>query len=145
HAAEPARACRPFDRDRDGFIYGEACGALVIERSGAARRRGRRPHARVAGWGLCMDAHRNPDPSAEGEMAAIGEALSRARLRPADIDYVNLHGTGSVLGDTTELLALERCGLGHARLNATKAITGHGLTAAGAVELVAVVLQMNEG
>jgi malonyl-ACP decarboxylase len=145
HAGDPASACRPFDRDRDGFIYGEGCGAIVIEKAETARRTGRQPHAHVSGWAMRMDANRNPNPSADGEVAAIQQALDRARLAPSDIDYINPHGTGSGIGDTTELEAITRCGLTHARLNATKSVIGHGLSAAGAVELIAVILQMKEG
>lgn len=145
YGGQPALACRPFDRDRDGFVFGESCGALVIERAGAALRRDAAPYARLAGWAMCMDANRNPNPSAEGEVAAIGAALARAGLAAGDIDYVNPHGTGSGVGDITELESLARCGLGHAWLNVTKSLIGHGLCAAGAVELIAVLLQMREG
>jgi len=145
YAREPSLACRPFDRDRDGFIYGESCGVVVIERLSSAQRSGRPPYARVSGWGMVMDANRNPNPSTEGEVAAIKAALARAGLSSADIDYINPHGTGSTIGDITELDSIRQCGLAHARLNATKSITGHGLSAAGAVELIAVLLQMEAG
>lgn len=145
YADAPDLACRPFDRDRDGFIFGEACAVLVVETAESAQRRGRRPYARLAGWSIAMDANRNPNPSVEGEVRAIEGALAQARLSARDVDYVNPHGTGSGIGDTTELDALRRCGLGHAYLNATKSITGHGLTAAGTVELAAIALQMREG
>jgi malonyl-ACP decarboxylase len=92
-----------------------------------------------------MDANRNPNPSVEGEVAAIEAALAMAQLDASDIDYVNPHGTGSGIGDITELDSLERSGLGHVYLNATKSLIGHGLCAAGAVELIAVLLQMREG
>lgn len=145
YADDPARACRPFDRDRDGFIFGEACGAIVVERRAGAERRDRQPYARLSGWAVRIDAHRNPDPSLEGETGAIRAALAHAGLAPAEIDYVNPHGTGSHVGDITELESLRQCRLGHAWLNATKSVTGHGLSAAGAVELVAVLLQMKAG
>ncbi|AJY40522.1 MULTISPECIES: beta-ketoacyl synthase N-terminal-like domain-containing protein [Burkholderia] len=144
-ATQPALACRPFDADRNGFVYGEACAALVIERDGSRPRDGVEPYARIAGWSVALDGNRNPDPSLEGEAAAIRGALSCAGLDASDIDYVNPHGTGSVLGDVIELQALRACGLDHAWLNATKSIVGHGLTAAGAVELAAVLLQMRAG
>ncbi|RSZ60423.1 polyketide beta-ketoacyl:ACP synthase [Massilia atriviolacea] len=144
-ASEPALACRPFDRDRDGFIFGEACGAVVVERADSARRVDRAPYARLAGWAMAMDAQRNPNPSVEGEMKAIKGALAGAGLSPQDIDYINPHGTGSPLGDITELESIRECRLGHAWLNATKSVTGHGLSAAGCVELIAVMLQMKEG
>ncbi|HYD80786.1 MAG TPA: beta-ketoacyl synthase N-terminal-like domain-containing protein [Paucimonas sp.] len=145
YADRPALACRPFDRDRDGFIFGEACGVVVVEKLESAQRRERTPYARLAGWAMRMDANRNPNPSADGEVAAIQAAMARAGLAPAEIDYVNPHGTGSTIGDITELESLRRCELGHARINATKSVIGHGLAAAGAVELIAVLLQMKEG
>nr|WP_052210353.1 beta-ketoacyl synthase N-terminal-like domain-containing protein [Xanthomonas cannabis] len=145
YATQPARASRPFDADRDGFIYGEACAALVIERDGARHRDGVTPYARIAGWSLSLDANRNPDPSLDGEIATIRGALACAGLDARDIDYVNPHGSGSLVGDVIELQALRECGLAHAYLNATKSVTGHSLTASGAVELVAVLLQMRAG
>lgn len=145
YADEPARACRPFDRDRDGFIFGEACGVVVVERLASAERSGHSPYASLSGWAMGMDANRNPNPSVEGEVAAIKGALARAGLSAADIDYVNPHGTGSTIGDITELDTFRQCGLAHAYLNATKSIIGHGLSAAGVVELIAVLLQMKAG
>ena len=145
YASEPALACRPFDRDRDGFIFGESCGVVVIERLKSARRSGRPPYARLLGWAMSMDANRNPNPSVEGEVAAIKMALERGGLSPMDVDYINPHGTGSAIGDITELESIRQCGLGHAYLNATKSIVGHGLSAAGAVEMIALLLQMKEG
>jgi malonyl-ACP decarboxylase len=145
-AQDPASACRPFDRDRDGFIFGEACGAVVVEaRDSAWRRTGRQPYARLPGWAVRMDANRQPNPSAEGQMATIRAALDRAQLTPGDIDYVNPHGSGSGIGDEVELRSLRDSGLGHVRINTTKSVTGHALTAAGAVELIAVLLQMGAG
>ncbi len=145
YAERPQLACRPFDQDRDGFIFGENCGVLVIEKLASARSRERTPYARLAGWAVGMDAQRNPNPSVDGEVAAIKGALKRAGLSPSAIDYVNPHGTGSHIGDITELESLRRCELGHAWLNTTKSVTGHGLSAAGAVELVAVLVQMKAG
>src|SRR6476659_6151137 len=77
HAHEPGSACRPFDRDRDGFIFGESCGAVVVERMPSARRLQHAPYARLAGWAMGMDANRNPNPSVDGEVAAINAALER--------------------------------------------------------------------
>lgn len=145
YADRPDLACRPFDRDRDGFIYGESCAALVIERDRSSTRVGVRPYARVGGWAMGMDGNRNPNPSLDGEVAAIGRALSRAGVAARDIDYVNPHGTGSAIGDVTELQALARSGIDHARINVTKSVIGHGLSAAGAIELAAVALQMRAG
>lgn len=144
-ADRPALACRPFDRDHDGFIFGECSGAIVLEREESCRSRGLQPYATLRGWGIAMDANRNPDPSLDGERRAIETALLAAHWRSPDIDYINPHGTGSVVGDRTELDALAECGLNHAHLNATKSLIGHGLTAAGAVECIATLLQMRAG
>lgn len=145
YADEPALACRPFDRDHDGFIFGESCGAVVIESLESSERRGLEPYAALPGWGVAMDGNRNPEPSLEGEMRAIQGALDAAGLQPEQIDYVNPHGTGSIIGDETELEALRTCGLTDAHLNATKSLIGHGLSAAGVVEAIATLLQMQSG
>nr|UOL51487.1 polyketide beta-ketoacyl: ACP synthase [Streptomyces sp.] len=141
-ADDPAAACRPFDLGHDGFVFGEACGVVVVEREGL--RRHPAPYARFLGGGTAMDGNRNPNPSEEGEVAVLEAALREAGLTASAVDYVNPHGTGSPTGDETELRALRRAGLDHARINATKSLTGHGLTAAGAVEVVATLLQMRE-
>lgn len=140
----PDQACRPFDQDRDGFIYGENCGVLIVESEKSALRRNKKVYAVVEGFGIQMDANRNPNPSFEGEICAINKALARAELKPEVIEYINPHGSGSKIGDKIELEALKKCGLHSAYINATKSITGHGLSAAGAVELVASVLQMRK-
>jgi malonyl-ACP decarboxylase len=145
YAAEPELACRPFDRGHDGFIFGESCGVVVVESESAVRRGGVSPYARLSGWSMRIDGNRNPNPSFDGEVAVIQRCLAKAGLRPGSIDYVNPHGSGSLIGDETELRALMHCGLGEANLNATKSITGHGLSAAGAVEVIATVLQMRHG
>jgi malonyl-ACP decarboxylase len=141
YANAPALACRPFDCDRDGFIYGENCAVVVVERAGARATPRAAPYARLAGWSMVMDANRNPDPSLAGEVAAIQQALGDAGMTARDVDYVNPHGSGSVVGDAVELEALHACGLAHAAINSTKSVTGHGLSAAGAVEIVATMLQ----
>ncbi|HEX6095446.1 MAG TPA: beta-ketoacyl synthase N-terminal-like domain-containing protein [Thermoanaerobaculia bacterium] len=145
YADEPALACRPFDRDHDGFIFGESCGAVVVESLESSLRRGVQPHATLSGWGVTMDGNRNPDPSVEGETEAIRTALDAAGWTPAQIDYVNPHGTGSVIGDEIELNALRSCGLSGFFLNATKSLIGHGLSAAGTVEVIATLVQMKAG
>jgi malonyl-ACP decarboxylase len=145
YAEEPALACRPFDRDHDGFIFGESCGAVVIESAESSLRRGRKACAVLRGWGIAMDGNRNPDPSLEGEMRAIRIALDAAGWTPARVDYVNPHGTGSVVGDETELKALRASGLDGCFLNATKSLVGHSLSAAGTVEVIATLLQMQSG
>lgn len=145
YADQPALACRPFDQDHDGFIFGESCGAVVIESQESSERRGMTPYASLRGWGVVMDGNRNPDPSLDGEMQAIRIALEAAERTPEQIDYVNPHGTGSIVGDATELRALQASGLGGSFLNATKSLIGHGLSAAGTVEVIATLLQMQSG
>lgn len=142
---EPSLACRPFDRDHDGFIFGECCGAVVVESLESSGRRAVKPYATLRGWGIVMDGNRNPDPSLEGEIAAIQGALDSSGLSAAQVDYVNPHGTGSISGDETELKALRACKLTNAYLNTTKSLIGHGLSAAGAVEVIATLLQMQSG
>lgn len=142
---QPQQACRPFDRRRDGFIYGEACAAIVVEREQQCAARGAAAQARLLACGVGVDANRKPNPSLEGEVGVIAQALRQAGLRADDIDYVNPHGSGSQLGDEVEAQALRRAGLSHARLNTTKSIVGHGLCAAGMVELVATLVQMEGG
>jgi malonyl-ACP decarboxylase len=137
---EPQKACRPFDQNRDGFIYGENCGAIVLERGNIRNKI--KPYAKLTGWALAMDANRNPNPSHEGELKVIQQTLRQARLSSSDIDYINPHGTGSPLGDETELKALKSAKLNQAYINASKSIIGHGLTSAGTVEVIATLLQM---
>ena len=145
YAESPELACRPFDRDHDGFIFGESCGAVVIESAESSRRRGLEPYASLRGWGITMDGNRNSNPSLEGEIQAIQNALSSSGWKPSQIDYVNPHGTGSIVGDETEIKALHACGLQDSFLNATKSLLGHGISAAGTVEVIATLLQMQAG
>ncbi len=141
-ADRPDLACRPFDKDHDGFIYGEGCGAVILERTDHAQQRGVQSHGQLKGWGLALDGNRSPEPSQKGEERAINAALAIANLQPESIDYVNAHGTGSPLGDQTEVAALKSVGLHHCLVNSTKSLIGHCLTAAGVVEAIATILQM---
>ncbi|SEG95470.1 malonyl-ACP decarboxylase [Nonomuraea solani] len=140
-------ACRPFDVDRSGFLYGQGAAAVVLERPEDAAERGVPVTAEVLGHGQRLDGHRGTKPNADGQVAAMCQAIATAGLTPDDIDYVNAHATGSALGDATEADALHRVfgPSGHVRINATKALTGHCLSAAGLVELVATTLQMSGG
>lgn len=145
---EAAQACRPFDQQREGFIYGQGSGCLIVESEASAQRRGVEPLAELAGYGFVLDGNRLIDPSPVGEAQAMRQALQRANLAPVDVDYVNAHGTASVLGDVTEIAALKDV-LGEAVaqfwLNSTKSLTGHCLTAAGVIEAIATILQMKGG
>lgn len=141
----PQAACRPFDSDSDGFIYGEGCGVIVLESAEQARRRGAHAYGRLLGWGSALDGNRQPNPNLEGEVRSMGAALAMAGLTANQINYINTHGTSSLLGDKTEVAALKAAGLAHASVNATKSLTGHCLTAAGVVEAIATILQMQAG
>lgn len=140
----PEAASRPFDQQHDGFVFGECCGAVVVEKVKQGRRPGVFPYGVCAGAALVVDGNRSPEPSLDGEVQAIQMALSDAGLTPQQIDYVNPHGTGSLVGDETELRALDQCHLRNASINTTKSIMGHGLSAAGTVEVIATLLQMKE-
>ncbi len=140
--------CRPFDRARRGFVYGQSSACLILERADEARARQQPVYAVIRGAAQCLDANRSSDPRREGEVRAMRLALADAGVDAADVDYVNTHGTGSVVGDAVEAEALAEVFGGRLPdvwLNATKALTGHGLTSAGVVEAAAVVLQMAGG
>ncbi|MBI3688119.1 MAG: polyketide beta-ketoacyl:ACP synthase [Actinobacteria bacterium] len=144
----PQQRCRPFDTRREGFVPGEAAGCLVLESAGSAARRGAEPLARVAGYAARLAGTSLPEPDLRGEVGVMTEALRRAELIPAEVDYVNAHGTGSPLGDDVEAAAL-RAVFGPDRpgpwINSTKALIGHCLCAAGVVEAIAAVVQMRGG
>ncbi len=143
---EPERASRPFDKARDGFVLGEGAACLVLERGDAARARGARIHARLAGAGGTADGYDlvAPHPEGEGAARAIGAALRDAGLTPADIQHVNAHATSTPVGDTAEAAAI-RSSLGeHVLVSATKSQTGHLLGAAGALESVFTILALRE-
>ncbi len=147
--AEPARASRPFDRDRDGFVLGEGAAVVVLERESCARAREARVRAELAGYGVTCDAYRITDerPDADGAARAIRLCLQDAAAVPGDVDYVNAHGTGTRMNDVTETRAL-KCALGAATVgpvSSTKSMIGHLLAGAGAVELAACVAALAGG
>ena len=144
YSTAPDLSCRPFDRDHDGFIFGESCGAVVLEREDFRTQSVPRNYATVNGWGIAIDANRNPNSSMEGEVRAIKRAMFCSNLRPRDIDYINPHGTGSAVGDEIELNALREIGLNNAYINTTKSVIGHGLSSAGTAEVIATLLQMQQ-
>ncbi len=147
---DPARACRPFDRARDGLVLAEGCAILVVEEYEHAKARGAGPQAEIVGYGSRCAAHRLAGLETEELQmaAAIGVALERARLRPAQIDYVNAHGSGTVHNDLQEAAALKRAlGRAAARIPVSgfKAATGHALGAAGALQIAGCLPAMREG
>jgi 3-oxoacyl-[acyl-carrier-protein] synthase II len=148
--AEPQRASRPFDRERDGFVLAEGAAVLVIERESTARQRGAHVHGAVSGFGASADAFHptHPPPEGNGAIVAMNAALQDAGVAPANIGYVNAHGTGTRSNDAVEALALLRVfGEYASRLpvSSTKGATGHMLGAAGAFEAVVCLLAMQSG
>ena len=140
--AEPRAASRPFDRERDGFVLGEGGVVFVLEPAGMARRRGARPLACVAGHGASSDAYHPviPSPDPRPAIAAMHQALAEAGLDPHRIDYINAHATGTPVGDAMEAAVLRTVLDRAARrvpVSSTKSMTGHLLTAAGALEVLA--------
>jgi 3-oxoacyl-[acyl-carrier-protein] synthase II len=142
---EPERASRPFDRDRDGFVLGEAAATLVLEEREFALRRGAPVLAELIGYGATADAYHitQPHPSGDGAVRAMQAAIADSGLSPADIDYVNAHGTSTPPNDVVETRALKRVfGPEVPLVSSTKSMTGHTLGAAGALESVFCILAM---
>ena len=143
---DPQRACRPFDRDRDGFVVGEGSTVLVLEELGHARARGAKIWGELLGYGASADAYHitAPDPEGIGARLAMEAALNDAGLGAADIDYVNAHAPGTPAGDVGEARALEAVFSDSVPISSTKPIHGHQLGAAGATEIVATLLTIRE-
>ncbi len=145
----PETASRPFDKDRDGFVLGEGSGCLILEEYEHAKKRGAKIYAEVVGGGMSADAHHltAPHPEGLGALNVMRNALSDAGIQPSDIDYINVHGTSTPLGDVAETKAiLQVFGEQAYKLNisSTKSMTGHLLGAAGAIEALACVLAVSQ-
>ena len=144
---DPAGASRPFDKDRDGFVFGEAGAVLILETEEHAKARGAKPLARVLGAGITSDAFHMVAPAPDGERAgaAIKRALETAGLSAKDIDHVNAHATATPIGDTAEANALRVAGVEHAAVYAPKGALGHSIGAVGALESILTVLALRDG
>jgi 3-oxoacyl-[acyl-carrier-protein] synthase II len=146
-SADPGSACRPFDSRRSGLVMGEGAGMVVLEAEEAARARGARVYAELAGYGSSLDGYQPtaPHPEGRGAASAMTAALADARCTPADIDAINAHGTGTRLNDIAETIAVKQV-LGerawHVPVSASKSMIGHLLAACGAPELIFTVLSV---
>ena len=146
---QPLLASRPWDRDRDGFVLSDGAGVLVLEELEHARNRGATIYAELVGFGMSADAYHMTQPPAGGSGAALcmRSALRDAGLNPADIDYINAHGTSTPAGDIAETMALKTVFGGHAYkvgVSSTKSMTGHMLGAAGGIEAIFSVLALRD-
>jgi len=147
---DPTKASRPFDVDRDGFVIAEGSGVLILESEEHAKARGAKIHAELAGYGASADAYHitAPDPTGNGGMNAVLNALADADVKPEEVQYYNAHGTSTAINDPTETKMLKMAFGDHAykmKVSSTKSMHGHNIAAAGGLEAIACILAMRDG
>lgn len=145
---DPSRACRPFSADREGLVMGEGAAMILLEELEHAKQRGARIYAEISGYGLSSDASHITQLSIDGPARAVRMALAEAQVNPAEVDYINAHGTGTRLNDATETQVIKEVFGDHARrlaISSTKSMHGHTMGATGAIEMVATIQAVDRG
>ncbi len=145
---DPAKASRPFDVDRDGFVLSEGSAVLVLEELSLAKARGAKIYAEIVGYGSSSDAFHITTPNTDGPSLALANALASANLQPKDVDYINAHGTSTPLGDKNEIASIKKAFQEDAKnvsISSTKSMTGHLLGATGALETLFVIKAIQDG
>jgi 3-oxoacyl-[acyl-carrier-protein] synthase II len=146
--SEPEKASRPFDKDRDGFIIGEGAGVVILEEMESAMRRGAKVYAELAGYGSNIDSFHITEPDWKNQALCLKLALNNAAISPTDVEYINAHGTSTVINDVSETKAIKAALGEHSKkvpISSNKSMFGHLLGAAGGVEAIFTVLTMRDG
>jgi 3-oxoacyl-[acyl-carrier-protein] synthase II len=145
---EPKKASRPFEKDRDGFVIGEGAGVVILEQMESARRRGAKVYAELVGYGCNIDSFHITEPDWQNQGRCLKLALSDAAISPTDVEYVNAHGTSTIINDVSETKAIKAALGEHSKkvpVSSNKSMIGHLLGAAGGVEAIFTVLTIKNG